>query len=206
MNENSREKIIDLFLLLNDNNKQHFLNAIADAMSPLVDNYKCVGLSKIYNEYLETLWSYKKIDLSLIHEYENATTIFLNENEYDEYSYESFNDPSFTSYLCYIGKESIRYCLEENKAVYGRISLNAFIEVNEVLDEFYYQKVSNKSEKKDLDSLLYNITLRIMENACETMLLEILYICNGFEQNNKVYLLKKSINNYKKSLKNILKI
>lgn len=186
-----RNKIIKLYLNLNEFNKQLLSISITDAMKPLVYNLKCIDLNCLFDDYLDMLWDLKPVEKSLVSDFEKKTDVFFYHQEFDEMSFSSYSEPNFILYLAYMGKESLRYCLERDKDIYGRININSFIDVNKILDDYYYHMYMKNSMGHKLEFILNQVSERKFEYSCINMLETIIELCNHLNNGSK-----KNVRNY----------
>lgn len=189
---------------LSENDKRIISNVISEAISPLIYLKKNIDLEQLYNNYLIKIWDDSLINENLYDNYNKKIKEFFELDEYDKNSYISYNDENFFEYLSYMATVILGYVLYKNKSIFWDCSLNNFIEVSEVLDDYVYIKNKDKMKINNLIDVLQNVSQRTMQNSCEKLLRDCVEICSNSNYKNKVLILKNLSNDYIDKLNRVL--
>lgn len=176
---------------------------ISVSVQPLISLKKDRQLVDIYNEYLKKV-SVEESDREKIYkEYTIKVQEYFEYEEYDESSYSSYNDKNFFIYLSFMAVQILANTIRTYKASFVEVVVSYLIEVSIVLDDYYYYLNKDNIKSEGLDNLLKNISLRIMQNACEKLLINSIKICEKYDD-KKEERLRIEENQFKDKLNKIL--
>ena len=89
------------------------------------------------------------------------------------------------------------------KASFIEIVVSHLIQVSIVLDEYFYYLNEDNIKLEGIDNILKNISLRIMQNACEKLLINSIKICEEYGD-QKEEKLRNEENKFKDELNKVL--
>lgn len=176
---------------------------ISVSVQPLISLKKDSQLVDIYNEYLNKVSDKESDGEKIYREYTTKVQEYFEFEEYDDSSYSSYNDENFFTYLSFIAVRILANTLHTYKASFIEIAVSYLIEVSIVLDDYSYYLNKDNIKLEGLDNLLKNISLRIMQNACEKLLINSIKICeeHGDQKEEKLMIEE---NQYKDELNKVL--
>lgn len=189
---------------LSENDRRIISNVIAEAMRPLISLKRNIDLEQLYDKYLVKIWDNSLINENLYENYNKKIKDFFDLDEYDTNSYISYEDKNFFEYLSYMATVILGYALYKNKSIFWDCSLNNFVEVSQVLDDYFYIKNKDKMKRNNLIDILENVSQRIMQNSCEKLLRDCVEICSNSNYKNKELLLKNISIDYIGKLNSVL--
>ena len=92
----------------------------------------------------------------------------------------------------------------ENKDLYGRISIISFIDMNTILDDYYYHIYTKNLMNNKLEFILNQVAERKYEYSCINMLESIIEVCNhNIDSKNNV---RNYIDLYTSSIESVLSL
>ncbi len=168
--------------------------AISISVQPLILLKKDTQLTGIYNKYLKKV-PVEEIDGEKI--YKEYTTKVQGYFEYEEY------DEKFFTYLSFMAVQILANTIHTYKASFIEIVVSHLIQVSIVLDEYFYYLNEDNIKLEGIDNILKNISLRIMQNACEKLLINSIKICEEYGD-QKEEKLRNEENKFKDELNKVL--
>ncbi|OFS24186.1 hypothetical protein [Clostridium sp. HMSC19A10] len=177
MLENFKYTICEKFDHLALEDKLLIGKAISFSVQPLILLKKEPQLVDIYNEYLNKIPVEECDGEKVYKEYTTKVKEYFEYEEYDELSYSSYNDKEFCDYLSFMAVQILANTLRTYKSSFIEIAVNYLVEVSIVLDDYFYYLNKDNCTLEGLDNILKHISVRVMQDACEQLLINSIRIC-----------------------------
>lgn len=197
-----RKKILEKYENLSFEGQRLVGITIAKVLLPIINLMDDDNLINLYKYYLNK--SINQKNENLYYEYKGYMSEFWKDIDYyDNDIYLSYEVSEFKKYLCFISSEILGVVLMSRKISNINIAINSFIDMNAIIDEYYY-KFRAKESVDSLDALLNNISHRTMQNKCEKFLENIIDFYSIGISNFNITKIDEEIKQYSNKLEQIL--